>query len=142
MRRALHRRNQISPTPEATHRGGWSLYLYGALMSEPLNPFVADVVALLDADLREQFEERAAIMEFDGGLPRSRAEFLALIVVLRGRSSALASAVAIEIEIDGHRRWILANNMWSTQESVFIRAASVLDVLLEIRDSLERAAGK
>jgi hypothetical protein len=29
-------------------------------------------------ELREQFEERAAIMEFDGGLPRAEAERLAL----------------------------------------------------------------
>ena len=31
----------------------------------------------LDDDAREFFEERAAIMEFDGGLPRSEAEIAA-----------------------------------------------------------------
>ena len=29
-------------------------------------------------DLRDRYEERAAIMEFDGGLPRAEAEKLAL----------------------------------------------------------------
>jgi hypothetical protein len=111
-------------------------------MQEPLNQFVADSVALLDADLREQFEERAAIMEFDGGLTLSHAECSALIGVLRTSSSALGSAIAIQIEIDGHRRWTLANNMRSKQEAVFVRAASVLDALLDLLDSLERPEGK
>lgn len=111
-------------------------------MSGALNQFVADVVALLDADLREQFEERAAIMEFDGGLPRSYAECLALIGVLGGGSAAVGGAVAIQIETEGQRRWTLANNMRSRQQAVFIRAASVLDALLELLDSLKRAAGK
>ena len=111
-------------------------------MQAPVNLFVADLVALLDVDLREQFEERAAIMEFDAGLPRAHAECLALIGVLRGTSSALSNAVAIQIETDGQRRWTLANNMRSRQQAVFIRAASVLDALLEIVDSPERAEGK
>jgi hypothetical protein len=111
-------------------------------MQEPLNQFVADLVALLDTDLREQFEERAAIIEFDGGLTRSHAECLALISVLRGSSCALVSAVAIQIENDGQRRWILANNMSSKQEAVFIRAASVLDALLYLLDSMQRGKGK
>ncbi len=111
-------------------------------MQEPMNLFVAEVVALLDADLREQFEERAAIMEFDGELRRSHAECLALIAVLRGRSSAFGDAIAIQIEIDGQRRWTLANNLRSKQQAVFIQAASVLDALHELLVSLERAAGK
>ena len=37
----------------------------------------------LPGDLRVEFEERAAIMEYDGGLPRERAEALALAEVLR-----------------------------------------------------------
>ena len=50
----------------------------------------AELVALLrygpddlPGDWRVEFEERAAIMEFDGNLPRERAEALALTDVLR-----------------------------------------------------------
>ena len=32
----------------------------------------------MNADLRERYEERAAIMEFDGGLSREDAEHLAM----------------------------------------------------------------
>jgi hypothetical protein len=37
----------------------------------------------LDADWRVWFEERAAIMEYDGGLPRERAEAMALTETIR-----------------------------------------------------------
>ena len=32
----------------------------------------------LDADIREAFEERAAILEFDAGYPKEKAEALAM----------------------------------------------------------------
>ena len=44
----------------------------------------------MNADLRERYEERAAIMEFDGGLPRAEAERLALQDVF-GNSSPPAA---------------------------------------------------
>ena len=41
------------------------------------------VITLLDADLKEEFEERAGIMQFSAQLTRDHAECLALIDVLR-----------------------------------------------------------
>jgi hypothetical protein len=42
-------------------------------MATPVDPLVAEMVELLDADQREEFEERAGIIEFDGQLvPRPR----------------------------------------------------------------------
>jgi hypothetical protein len=49
----------------------------------PMNEVVADLVSRLDAGLREAFEERASIREFDGGLNRELAEALALLDVIR-----------------------------------------------------------
>jgi hypothetical protein len=49
----------------------------------PTNEVVADLVSRLDEDLREAFEERASIREFDGGLNRELAEALALLDVIR-----------------------------------------------------------
>ncbi|WP_027794284.1 hypothetical protein [Paraburkholderia acidipaludis] len=46
--------------------------------STPTDPAVAARVAEYDEDAREWFVERAAIREFDGGLPRPEAERLAL----------------------------------------------------------------
>jgi len=46
-------------------------------MTEPA--LFADLVSPLNNDLREYFEERAAIREFDGDLPRNGAEAIALL---------------------------------------------------------------
>lgn len=47
------------------------------------NGIVAALVAKLDANLTEAWQERAAIMEFDGGLSRDHAEALALLAVIQ-----------------------------------------------------------
>jgi hypothetical protein len=45
----------------------------------PSNDIVATLVSKLNNNLREAWEERAAIMEFEGGLSRDHAECLALL---------------------------------------------------------------
>jgi hypothetical protein len=59
-----------------------------ALLSEPANdricPIPSVAVADLPADLILAFEERAAIAEFDGGLDRAAAEWLAWAEVIGG----------------------------------------------------------
>ena len=47
------------------------------------DPIVSDFVNLLDANLREAWEERSAILEFDAGITRDLAEALALLLVIR-----------------------------------------------------------
>ncbi len=60
-------------------------------METPLDPLVADMVNGLDDDLREEFEERAGIIEFDAGKNRAHAECLALLNVLRNHPEALTT---------------------------------------------------
>ena len=52
-------------------------------LNTPIDALVAEIVDQLDDNLREEFEERAAIIEFDAHLPRGHAECLALLYVLR-----------------------------------------------------------
>jgi hypothetical protein len=47
------------------------------------NETVMAIVARLDANLREAWEERAAIREFEGGLLRDHAECLALLDLIQ-----------------------------------------------------------
>ena len=47
------------------------------------HPTVTDFVQRLDEGLREAFEERAAILEFDAGIQRDLAEALALLMLIR-----------------------------------------------------------
>ena len=47
------------------------------------HPIVTDFTALLDENLREAWEERAAVMQFEAGIQRDLAEALALLLVIR-----------------------------------------------------------
>ena len=48
----------------------------------PYHPIVGELLSCLDVRLREQFEERAGILEFDAGLERPLAEALALLEII------------------------------------------------------------
>lgn len=58
-------------------------------MQTPIDSVVAEIVDLLDENLREAFEERAAIIEFDAGKTRAHAECLALLLILRRHPEVL-----------------------------------------------------
>lgn len=47
------------------------------------HPIVADLLACLDEDQHEQFQEHAGILEFDGGCSRPQAEALTLLEIIR-----------------------------------------------------------
>jgi hypothetical protein len=54
-----------------------------------MNTLVESIVSQLNPAQREEFEERAAIMEFEGKLERNYAEALALLDVLNRHTEAL-----------------------------------------------------
>ena len=58
-------------------------------MQIPKHQLVAEIVSQLDPALQEEFEERAAIMEFEGAMLRDHAECLALLDVLHRHPEAL-----------------------------------------------------
>ena len=62
----------------------------------PVDELVADMINFLDASQREDFEERAGIIEFDGKLSRGHAECLALLDVLRRHPEILITGAASE----------------------------------------------
>ena len=124
----------------------------------PLDSIVAEIVGRLDANLREMFEERAAIIEFDAGLPRAHAECLALLGVLYRHPAVLTGVIAIEIEEGGEaskqgevskqgvKRWLLASDIDSLSRDslgrdsrrhfTVVRTAQLADVLREHFDGL------
>ena len=61
---------------------------------KPTDAIVADIVNQLDDDLREDFEERSGIIEFEAKVPRAHAEALALIDVLRRHPEVLANGAS------------------------------------------------
>ena len=80
-------------------------------MESPLDALVADMVNELDADRREEFEERAGIMEFDGKMPRAHAECLALLNVLHRHPAVLTGVTVLQVEWDGAHRWLLTTDL-------------------------------
>ena len=58
-------------------------------------PIVSELIERLDADVRELFEERAGIVEYEGELPREEAESYALLDVLRRHPWALTGVTVV-----------------------------------------------
>ena len=71
---------------------------------------VADLVLRLDDNLREDFEERAGIIEFDGAQPRDHAECLALLDVLRRHPAALLGVTVLQVDLDGQPRFVVTTD--------------------------------
>ena len=69
-----------------------------------------DLIERLGAADRELYEERAAVREFDGLLPRELAEALALLDVLRLRPAALLGVEVLEVELEGRDRCALVTD--------------------------------
>ena len=58
------------------------------------DPIVSDFVKLLDANLREAWEERSAILEFEAGISRDLAEALAMLLVIRQYPNEILSKIS------------------------------------------------
>jgi hypothetical protein len=58
------------------------------------HPTVTDFVERLDEGLREAFDERAAILQFDAGIQRDLAEALALLMLIREYPKEVLSLLA------------------------------------------------
>ena len=72
---------------------------------------VAEMIDQLDADLREDFEERAGILEHDAKEIRRHAECLALLDVLRRNPSALTRVTVLTVELEGATQWLLTTDL-------------------------------
>lgn len=91
---------------------------------------IADLVQLLDPDLREDYEERAGIMEFDANQPRELAECLALLEVLRRHPGALLRVTALQVEFDGTTRYVITTDRdWVRQYMAASRVVELSSVI-------------
>jgi hypothetical protein len=75
------------------------LFLEDALV--PVNPIVEALVCRLDDNLREAFEERAGVMQFEAGQERELAEALALLDVMRMHPLAVSGAHVLRAVVKG-----------------------------------------
>ena len=77
----------------------------------PKDALVADMVKELNTDLREDFEERSAIIEFEGKLPRAHAECLALMDVIRRHPLSVRGVTVLQIDIDDETQWLVTTDL-------------------------------
>jgi hypothetical protein len=102
---------------------------------------VTEILENLNADLREDFEERAAIMEFDGGLDRRLAEALALLCILHNHRSGL---VALEVQLSGETQYLLTTSLNNSKLRLgghIVRVIDPMDLLhREFRDLAQLTA--
>ena len=90
--------SSFNPPTNATHEVAF-LRLEVSMTTQPI---VADLVARLDDNLREAFEERAGIMEFDGGLAREHAECLALLDLYLWHPLTVLGLCVLRVEAGGY----------------------------------------
>lgn len=77
----------------------------------PVDALVANTVDKLDDEFREDFEERAGIIEHDGRLFRAHAECLALVDLLLRHPYCLSGLTAVEVKLDGVTQRVLTSNL-------------------------------
>lgn len=97
---------------------------------KPKDAIVIEMAERLGADDREAFEERAAIIEYDGQLSRAHAECLALLEVLRRNARAVEGIQVLQAEIDGGTEWLLTSDLAFAREhlaDIGGREVAVLD---------------
>lgn len=112
-------------------------------MPEPIDPIVGDLLSRLNENLREEFEERAAILEFDANLPRRLAESLGLLDVLRRNLSGLTGVTALQIEQDGQTEWLAvtdAENVRQHLADIHAKVIGEMDLRIAIEEQYAGAA--
>lgn len=79
-------------------------------MPTPDDALVSALVSKLDDNLREDWEERASIMQFDALLPKGYAESLAMLDLLCRHPEVLDRGIGMQIELDGATQWIVTTD--------------------------------
>ena len=107
----------------------------------PTDTIVADIVSQLDADLREDFEERAGIIEYDAKKARDHAECLALLDVIWRHPSVLSGVTVLEIELDGATQWLLTTDLDCARQHISDIGAFEISVLNPAAVVMEKYGG-
>ncbi|GAB3656445.1 hypothetical protein [Ramlibacter alkalitolerans] len=84
----------------------------------PVHPIVEALLCRLDDNLREAFEERAGILQFEAGHPRDLAEALAMLEVIRTNPLAVSGVTHLRARIEGSEASVLAVNAASARDRI------------------------
>lgn len=90
---------------------------------------IADLLDLLDVERRYEFEERAGVMEFDGGVTRDQAECLALVDLLRAHPGALVGLTAVQVENRGKAAFVLTTDIDFARDQLPTLGVTVIGIV-------------
>ena len=108
--------------------------------SKQQHPIVADLLARLDEQQHEQFQERAGILTFDAGMDRQLSEALAMLDLIRLNPLALSGIAVLQIELDGGTEWLLTTDLaFARQHIADMGAKEIAGV--NLADVLEKQYG-
>jgi len=108
--------------------------------SKPQHPIVADLLARLDEQQHEQFQERAGILTFDAGMDRQLSEALAMLDLIRLNPLALSGIAVLQIELDGGTEWLLTTDLAFARQHIADMGAKEIAVV-NLADVLEKQYG-
>jgi hypothetical protein len=105
-------------------------------MNRPLT-IMEELLNRLDDDLKEEWEERAAIMEYDGGLSRDHAECLALLNVFMRHPLALSGLSLLKAELEGDTHFVVTTDAQGTLQHLSSIGCNITELadLAEVLDS-------
>ena len=82
----------------------------GSDYPEPRDAHVRQIVARFDENRREAFEERAAIVQYDGNVDREQAERLACLDILANHGLPCTVRL-LQVEMAGSTDWVLTTDV-------------------------------
>ncbi len=103
---------------------------------------VEQLIQRLDPDMRELFEERAGIAEFEDGLHRDEAESYALLDLMRNHPGALVGVVVLQVQVGDDLAWLVTSDREGSRRVAEFcgRAARYVDLGDVIRERFGGAA--
>lgn len=109
-------------------------------MQEPQDTLVRDMVSTLNPNLQEAFQERAAIMEHEGGLERRLAEAHALLDVMRRNPKTPAEIVILRIQWKGTTSWLMSTDLSFARAHLAPLKDLEISIVTEIESDLTQIA--
>jgi hypothetical protein len=105
-------------------------------MNRPLT-IMEELLNRLNDDLKEAWEERSAIMEFDGGLSHDHAECLALLNIFMRQPMALSGLSLLKAELKGDTYFIVTTDAHATFQHLSSIGCNITELtdLAEVLDS-------
>jgi len=99
-------------------------------------PFIQDLLAKLDPNQLEAFNERAGMIAFDAGQPKALAESLAMIDTLKRWPELLTSMGILRFEHQGRLQWWLTTDLLLARRTLHAAGIHAHQVL-SLHDGLQ-----